>query len=194
MATNIEIEVKVLLTKKEYNKVLRYFDKDVSDGFIQKNYYIDTKDRALRNLGLSLRIRKLNGYVMTLKLPMAEGLLEKSQNLKSEQFDLFMRNNVFPTGDIADFIESLYINPNSLLINASLSTLRIEVGYENFLLAIDENRYGDHQDFELEMESNSIQKARELLQQICEKVGIEFKENFDSKQKRAVAALNGSLE
>jgi uncharacterized protein YjbK len=193
MATSIEIEAKALLTREDYEKLLNYFSLDVSDGFIQKNYYIDTENRDLRKLGLSLRIRKLNGYVMTLKLPMAEGLLEKSQNLLRDQFDLFQQNQVFPEGDISDFIESLYIKPQDLKIIASLSTLRIEKQYEDLTLAIDENRYGDNQDYEIEMEATSLKRAKALLEKICEEVGIPYRENFESKQKRAMNALSQKI-
>ncbi len=189
MATNIEIEAKTLLTKEEYNKTLAHFKLDVADGYIQKNYYIETKNQDLRKLGISLRIRKLNGYVMTLKLPMAEGLLEKSQNLTSDQFSDFQNRGVFPDGDISKFIEGLYIDLKYLEIIASLSTLRIEVEYEDLTLAIDENRYGDIQDYELEMEATSIKKAKRLLEKVCEEVKVPYRENFDSKQKRAINAL-----
>lgn len=190
MATNLEIEVKTLLTYAQYRKTLRHFELDVSDGFIQKNYYIDTDDLALRKLGLSLRIRKLNGYLMTLKLPMAEGLLEKTQILSKEQFAALKKEETFPPGSIFDFLDSLYVKVEELKILASLSTLRIEVPYGDFKLAIDENRFGDNQDFELEMEATSLRQARETLAKICEEVGFPFVENFESKQKRAFKALN----
>lgn len=190
MATSIEIEAKALLTKDEYDAILKHFKLDVSDGYIQKNYYIDTENHDLRKLGLSLRIRKLNGYTMTFKLPMAEGLLEKSQTLLRERFDDLQKGLSFPEGDISDFIESLYINPQDLRIIASLSTLRIEQDYEDLTLAIDENRYGNVQDYELEMEATSMKKAKVLLEKICLEVGIPYKENLNSKQKRAMSALS----
>lgn len=190
MATSIEIEAKALLTKKDYYKVLKHFKLDVVDGYIQKNYYIDTENRDLRKLGLSLRVRRLNGYNMSFKLPMAEGLLEKTQVLTREQFEEFENNGKFPEGDISNFIESLYIDPCDLKIIATLSTLRIEQQYEDLTLAIDENRYGDLQDFELEMEATSMKKAQTLLKKVCEEVGIEYKENLVSKQKRAMDALS----
>src|SRR5690554_2554597 len=123
MATSIEIEAKALLTKKDYNKVLKHFRLDVVDGYIQKNYYIDTENKDLRKLGLSLRVRRLNGYVISFKLPMAEGLLEKTQTLSREQFEDFETHGKFPEGDISDFIESLYISPSDLKIIATLTTL-----------------------------------------------------------------------
>lgn len=190
MATSIEIEAKALLTKKDYNKVLKHFRLDVVDGYIQKNYYIDTENKDLRKLGLSLRVRRLNGYVISFKLPMAEGLLEKTQTLSREQFEDFETHGKFPEGDISDFIESLYISPSDLKIIATLTTLRIEQEYEDLTLAIDENRYGELQDFELEMEATSMKKAQYLLKKVCEEVGIDYKENLVSKQKRAMDALS----
>ena len=190
MATSIEIEAKALLTKKDYNKVLKHFKLDVVDGYIQKNYYIDTENKDLRKLGLSLRVRRLNGYVIYFKLPMAEGLLEKTQTLSREQFEDFETHGKFPEGDISDFIESLYISPSDLKIIATLTTLRIEQEYEDLTLAIDENRYGELQDFELEMEATSMKKAQYLLKKVCEEVGIDYKENLVSKQKRAMDALS----
>ncbi|HOA11503.1 MAG: CYTH domain-containing protein [Bacilli bacterium] len=190
MATSIEIEAKALLTKKDYNKVLKHFKLDVVDGYIQKNYYIDTENKDLRKLGLSLRVRRLNGYVISFKLPMAEGLLEKTQTLSREQFEDFETHGKFPEGDISDFIESLYISPSDLKIIATLTTLRIEQEYEDLTLAIDENRYGELQDFELEMEATSMKKAQYLLKKVCEEVGIDYKENLVSKQKRAMDALS----
>ena len=190
MATSIEIEAKALLTKKDYNKVLKHFKLDVVDGYIQKNYYIDTENKDLRKLGLSLRVRRLNGYVISFKLPMAEGLLEKTQTLSREQFEDFDTHGKFPEGDISDFIESLYISPSDLKIIATLTTLRIEQEYEDLTLAIDENRYGELQDFELEMEATSMKKAQYLLKKVCEEVGIDYKENLVSKQKRAMDALS----
>lgn len=192
MATNLEIEVKTLLTYSQYQQTLRHFELDLSDGFIHKNYYIDTKDLALRNLGLSLRIRKLNGFLMTLKLPMAEGLLEKTQILTKEQFFALKKDHVFPPGSIYDFLDSLYVKIDELEILASLSTLRIEVNYGEHKLAIDENRYSDKRDFELEMEATSLRQARETLAKICEEIGFPFVENFESKQKRAFKALKSS--
>jgi uncharacterized protein YjbK len=121
---------------------------------------------------------------------MAEGLLEKTQTLSREQFEDFETHGKFPEGDISDFIESLYISPSDLKIIATLTTLRIEQEYEDLTLAIDENRYGELQDFELEMEATSMKKAQYLLKKVCEEVGIDYKENLVSKQKRAMDALS----
>ena len=49
MATNIEIEAKVLISEKEYNNVLNHFKDRVIKEYDQINHYIDSDDLALKN-------------------------------------------------------------------------------------------------------------------------------------------------
>ena len=42
MPSQIEIEIKSLLTESSYLKLLKYFNKNMNDSYIQINYYIDT--------------------------------------------------------------------------------------------------------------------------------------------------------
>lgn len=188
MSTNIEIEVKALLNRQDYEKVLEYFKNEQKSAIEQVNYYIDTKNSDLRRHEISLRIRKLNGYMMTLKTPLSEGLLEKNQLISEEAFNNFIEQGVFPDGPISEFIQRLYIEPTSLLPLAHLTTIRYNIPYNGYLLAVDKNSYGDVVDYEIEMEASSVEKARLNLGEVCEKVGIDFIENRVSKQKRALQA------
>lgn len=78
MNNNIEIEAKVLLTKEQYVKVMKAMHLNIKDQFVQTNYYIDSNQRILKKQNIALRVRELKGnYTLTLKTPMAEGLLEK---------------------------------------------------------------------------------------------------------------------
>lgn len=188
MSTNIEIEVKTLITKEEYERLLEFFKDEKREAVNQTNYYIDTKNSDLKKHEVSLRIRRLNGFVMTLKTPLSEGLLEKSQLISAQEFNAFIKNNVFPTGTISEFIERLYIEPSSLTTLAELRTSRVNIPYNGYLLAVDKNEYADQVDYELEMEGSSLEKARFFLEEVCEKVDIKFVENKVSKQKRALTA------
>lgn len=188
MSTNIEIEVKTLISQKDYEKVLEFFKDQQHEAVDQINYYIDTEVADLRKHEVSLRIRRLNGLVMTLKTPLSEGLLEKSQLISEHEFNEFISHRSFPTGPICDFIERLYIDPATLFPLAQLTTHRINIPYEGYLLAVDKNTYADQVDFELEMEGSSLDKARIYLEQICTTIGIKFVENRVSKQRRALLA------
>ncbi len=189
MSTNIEIEVKTLINRDEYDRVLNFFKLEKKEAVEQVNFYIDTKTFDLRKHEVSLRVRKLNGFVMTLKTPLSEGLLEKSQLISENEFNQFIDDNVFPEGPIFEFIERLYVNPNSLTTLAHLKTTRINIPYNGYMLAVDMNEFGDEIDYELEMEGSSVEKARFFLEEVCEKVDIKFKENKSSKQRRALQAF-----
>lgn len=188
MSTNIEIEVKALLNENDYQRVLDFFKDELKEPVEQVNYYIDTKTSDLRRHEISLRIRQLNGFMMTLKTPLSEGLLEKNQLISEHEFVNFIKNKVFPDGVIGEFLERLYIEPADLIPLASLTTIRYNISYNGMLLAIDKNTYNDKVDYELEMEGNSVEKARVYLEEVCQNVGIDFVENRVSKQKRALEA------
>ncbi|HKM02733.1 MAG TPA: CYTH domain-containing protein [Bacilli bacterium] len=188
MSTNIEIEVKTLITEANYRQVLEFYKNETMTPIEQINYYIDTKDAALKKHEISLRIRRLNGFVMTLKTPLSEGLLEKSQLISEKEFKNFIENNTFPNGTISEFIERLYIEPSTLTPLAELKTTRINVPYDGYILSIDRNEYANEVDYELEMEGPSVEKARAFLEEVCKKVDVIFTENKVSKQKRALLA------
>lgn len=187
MSVNIEIEVKNLISESEYKMILNHFKVQPSDIFTQTNHYIDTNTQELKRLGISLRIREKNGYKLTLKTPLAEGLLEKKQTLKKEEFDTFVKTREMPFGEVLEFIDRLYIKPGDLQLLASLTTERAEVLYNGFTLAIDKNSYHGKVDYELEMNSNSLNKARASMEDFLKEVGLEFHESTISKQKRAIA-------
>lgn len=192
MAANIEIEAKALITKEEYDKIVHYYEDEVSKEYDQINYYIDTEDLFLKSLGIGLRIRYLeNSYKLTLKAPMAEGLLEKDQSITRESYRKLSRAHEFPDGTIKEFVKMFGVKIEDLRILAKLSTHRIEIEDDDLTkkVAIDKNEYNGIVDYELEVEGNALDKARAQLQAICEEVGIVYVDNLKSKQTRALETI-----
>ena len=192
MSNNIEIEGKILVTETEFESLLKYFKRTDEDKIVQINHYIDSQDQQLRKLGFALRIReKINRYVLTLKTPLSEGLLEKDQIITKEAYLNFKNNNVFPEGSLKEFISMLGINIEELSILAHLRTLRKECddGNPETTFNIDKNTYNKIVDYELELEGNNLTKAKELLKQICIDNDIEYKDNLVSKQSRAMSTI-----
>jgi uncharacterized protein YjbK len=189
MSTNLEIEAKTLISKDDYLKARNFMINQGELPFLQTNFYIETPEQTLLKHGISLRIRSLNGFNLTMKVPLAEGLLEKNQVLTEDDFKLFKQKNKFPAGEIGNFIEMIGVDLNSLGIVSTLMTERYEMIYEGCRLAVDKNIYGQNgnkEDFELEMEGTSIENAKEKLQQFCAEHDITYKENIYSKQYRAM--------
>ncbi len=189
MATNnIEIEAKVLVTQKEYNKVLNALPFG-EDTIVQTNYYLDSDDRTLKKYGMIIRIRKTGGhFLLTMKAPLAEGLLEKNQRLFVDEFDAVLNKNVFPKGDIFDFLDILHIDPSTLKILAQLTTERKEVEYNGTVIDISRNTYSGQVDYELECDADSAFKSENTLKELCEKLDIPFVLNTLSKETRAINA------
>lgn len=192
MANNIEIEAKVLIDEKSYQKVKEHYKKYVTSQYTQTNYYIDTTDFELRNKGIGLRIReKNNKYELTLKTPLSEGLLEKTDPITQEQFLDLKDKNIFPETNIKTFILMLGFDfdISQLKILASLVTERIDVEFDTGIFSIDKNTYLGHVDYELEKEHNNLKEAENFLVDVCKKCQIDYTINKVSKEARTLNAL-----
>lgn len=186
MATNIEIEAKVLIDEDSYIKIIELFKQYSENSYSQTNYYIDTVDFSLRKKGIGLRIRKIEGkYVVTLKTPLSEGLLEKTESISVAEYLEMKRKNIFPDIKIRSFLQMLDINIEDLRILASLTTERIDVDYDTGVFSIDKNDYAGHTDYELEKEGNNLKDAEEFLVNICEQAKIPYQINKVTKAARA---------
>lgn len=192
MANNsIEIEAKVLVSKQAYEKLLANlkFDEKIK---IQKNYYLDSKDRILKKYQMIVRLREREGRIkLTMKAPLSEGLLEKNQMLNEQEFKSLLNSNIFPRGEIYDFLEMLNISPDSLVILADLTTERREMEYNDTRVNISKNTYGKKVDYEIECDSDSKVKSENTLKEILSKLDIECVFNTLSKEARAISSKLG---
>ncbi len=194
VTNNIEIEAKVLLSEDDYKKAL----KDLHLGgrkVTQTNYYLDSHDRILKKYGMILRIRVVNNNtVLTMKAPMSEGLLEKTQSLSYEEADSIIHHDNFPEGEIADFLDILHIPTGNLFVLAKVTTEREESAYKGTRIDLSKNRYSGITDYELECDSESAHKSQETLRELCEMLDIPFVLNTVSKETRAINQALGHIE
>lgn len=191
MATNIEIEAKVLINEDDYNRVLKFYKKEELQKVTQLNYYIDTDDLLLKQFGIGLRVRQKDFFVLNMKAPLQEGLLEKKESISEKEFDNFKNNGVFPNGSIKNLLLMFGVDITKLKIQTTLKTERIVI--ENFsddeVFAIDKNYYNGLIDYELELEGTSLERAKSSLKEKCEELNIDFVENAKSKQVRAMETI-----
>lgn len=191
MATNIEIEAKVLINEDDYKRAIKYYKKENVTKITQINYYIDTDELLLKNFGIGLRIRYKGFYVLNIKAPLQEGLLEKNESISEETYKKFKDEGIFPSGAIKNLLLMFGIEIEKLKIQTSLKTERIEI--ENFsngeLFAIDKNSYNGLVDYELELEGTSLERAKSALKLKCDELKIPYVENIKSKQVRAMETI-----
>ena len=187
-SNNIEIEAKVLLSKKDYERLLTNipFNPQVK---VQENYFLDSEDRELKKYGMLVRLRRREGRnKLTMKAPLSEGLLDKSQMLTDEETNALLENNIFPRGDILDFLEILHIDSARFQVLAELTTERYEGIYEGFEINISKNIYSGTVDYELECDSDSAFNSQNTLRSLCDHFDIKYEPNVLSKETRAINA------
>lgn len=188
MSNAIEIEAKALVEKSDYQRLMNAFRG--LPIITQTNYYVDDKEHSLRKEGISLRIREKNGdYEMTLKTPLAHGLLEKNCAWSKGTFVDFKEHHRFPDGDIKRFLTMLSFDINELEILTSLTTKRLDIPYKGGKLSVDENHYSGIIDYEIELEYNNLKDAEDLLKELLESYEIPFVLSKKTKVSRAFEAL-----
>ncbi|MFA6796624.1 MAG: CYTH domain-containing protein [Bacilli bacterium] len=190
MNNNVEIEAKVLLTKKQYLKVYESLKAEKGIEIInQTNFYIDSRDRILKENDIALRIReKRDEYILTVKTPMSEGLLEKNQILDSKEAIEMIEFNKFPKGEVAEFLELLDIDLSKLVVLAKMSTKRTTIEKKDIRerISLDANYYGNKVDYELEVDKTAMALAEKRIEEILKPLNIKYKLNTVSKQTRAL--------
>lgn len=173
MSETIEIEFKNLLTKVEYENLLKTFNVERKDIIKQSNHYFDTPDFALKNLGSALRIReKNNSFELTLKQPAAVGLLETTQHLSRIEFQAVIQQQIFPKGIVQERIKQLKIAFNKIVYFGSLTTKRSEFPYKEGLLVLDHSFYLNTEDYEIEYEVKDFQSGQLVFQELLKQYDI----------------------
>jgi uncharacterized protein YjbK len=173
MAETIEIEFKNLLTKVEYENLLKTFNVEDKDIVKQSNHYFDTPNFSLKDLGSALRIReKKNSFELTLKQPADVGLLETTQHLSSNEFEAAIKQQIFPEGIVQERLEQLDIAFTNIVYFGFLTTKRAEFPYKEGLLVLDHSFYLEKEDYEIEYEVEDFQTGLLVFQELLKQYDI----------------------
>lgn len=184
MSQHIEIEFKNLLTKSEYERLLKEFKIEKENLFFQENHYFDTREFALKEKGSALRIRKkASCYELTLKQPAPVGLLETNQLLSEAEAMEALHYGKLPLGEITSLLTEADITCSEIKYFGSLATYRAEVKYKNGLLVFDYSKYLKKEDYELEYETDSYVEGERLFKELLQQYQIP-KRDTDNKIRR----------
>ena len=194
MNQEIEIEFKQLLDERTYHQLLDFYYSERSPVQVQTNHYFDTAHYLLRSKGAALRVRrKSNRYILTLKEPHANGLLETHQELSPNTFETFKAEGTLPSGNVAKQVKNLleaYL-PNFQYLGY-LKTERSEVPIKDAgLLVLDRSLYFDAIDYELEFECTDEATGQHAFRQLLQKWNLtentppnKIQRFFDARQAR----------
>lgn len=184
MAQNIEIEFKNLITKLEFERLIKHFGLNDTDFFTQENHYFDTPDFALKAQSSALRIRKKEEeYELTLKQPYQDALLETNEILDEATAEMMFKTGKITNLTIKKLIEDMEINPDEIQYFGSLTTKRAEAEYKKGLIVIDNSFYLNIEDFELEYEVSDRKDGQNKFLTLLKQLEIPIRET-ENKIKR----------
>ena len=191
MSREVEIEFKSMLTKEEYDQLLKEYGGDTPSLWKQENFYADTQDFALKEQGSALRIRRLpNKNECTLKTPYGEHLLETTFLLSNDDADRMIKQNRLDLSqEILNELTKMAIDPSHLRFFADLSTIRFEKKEGNQLVVLDKSFYSGTVDYELEVEAVEAKEGRAFFEQLLKEHGIPYRK-AKNKIKRAMDQSN----
>ena len=187
-----EFESRVMLTEDEYlNIVSFYMRESPNQHFLQNtNIYFDSDDLYLRRSHITLRIRIINdaSCELTCKIKGENGDQEINDDLTKKERELLLKEGIFPEGMVKNHLLTLSYPLNVYHVIATLYNRRLEIQYDDHLLVIDKNTYGDVIDYNLEIETkDNISSANAKLNEYIKRFNLSLqKQKYIGKASRAI--------
>lgn len=190
MSQEIEIEFKQRIDESTFDKLLHHFEDRRTPLFTQVNHYFETDGYMLKSYHSALRVReKDQKFVLTLKQPYGQGLLETHQSLSMNDFAHLKNTGQLPDGDVKNQIESLTgADAFPLVYFGSLTTKRSEIQLPEGLLVLDRSNYLQQTDYEMEFESQSFDEGEAFFDYLVKHFDLK-REIPDNKIRRFFKAL-----
>lgn len=186
MSIFLEYEKHILISKKEYNKLLNYYLLNCKNSkfLVNQNIYYDSDNKIINNNAV-LRIRTINYCNNELTFKTKSKNANKEINIiinKDEIYDI-NRSGIIQNKTINKALKKIGVIKVYKI--ASLKTLRYEFYFQDSTIVIDKNFYCGKIDYDIEIESNNMQKSNEILKNIIDKFKISSNKNNISKSQRA---------
>jgi len=168
MTKNIEIEFKTIVSKEQYETLLKSFRLE-DNVFKQVNYYFDTDDYKLNQQQMVLRIRKKSDtyYKVTLKSQSDHGAYENHLLLTKSQAEEMIEKG-FNSKDYFDDID-YYVT-----FKVSLDNYRVKTPYLDGELFLDRCEYCNTVDYEIEYEVNNYHEGLKIFENFLKEYGINY--------------------
>ena len=187
----IEFEKRQMLSLEQYNLLVSFFS---NAGFRNKiteqtNIYFDNSNNRVFEDGNCLRIRqyednKPSKFTIKLKGINGQGDIEVFQELSKEDEMLLLEKGLMPLGPVKECLVSNNYEADKVLFMGKIHTSRQEFFLEDHIIVLDKNKFLDVIDYNIEVESNSMENAEKYLKEICSKFSIEYIGKCESKSQR----------
>ena len=190
-----ELEERVMLNRKQFLEIRKFIQESFPNfkSINQTNYYFDDDKLRVKELHNMLRVRVIRGNKIkefTYKVNGEDGDYEYTTPLTHYQYKKLIGDCIVPNGITKDKLVEHSVNIKSIKMIVSLSTKRIEVDAGDYILALDQNRYNDTTDYNLEIESKiSKNHAKQVINDYCSKFNLVYKSDYKTKVARAFESI-----
>ncbi len=173
----IEQEYKELLTKEQFNELLKEFSPDNS--ITQINHYYADKEGVLSEKRITLRVREIGSkFKLELKMPVSEA---KGLHIKKEHSERLTGLPEYFNGDKISEIINCKVNDCYRL--GSLTTERHSYKWDKHTeICLDKSSYFDTVDYEIEVEYSK--KFDKKLKDILSRHYVSFEHECKGKYSR----------
>lgn len=184
-------EFKTLLTKAEYERIMKTLNK--KDGNTQTDYYFDTKRFTLKASESELRVKEKDGLLLRVERKRGYNRVRVEEPITQEQFDSFKETGIIPVQKIANEISDI-VKDQKIVNFLTISTYRVSFVYKGNKgkVSIDKCKYLDKVDYELEFEAPNREAGKNDFVAIIKEYNITYKKS-QIKIKRAYDALRKQI-
>lgn len=172
MAQEIEIEYKVLLSEQQFKQLaseLPFPAKPIT----QINYYFETVDFKLKSVKSALRIRKKQDrYVLTLKEPFENAILETHDFLSEAEFEQWINRQPCAKQHTSKQLKQLGVTVDELVYYGALQTDRKTYIVDDVTYVLDKSYYNNIIDYELEIEAMTHDIGKKAIDQLINQFNL----------------------
>ncbi len=182
---DVEIEKKAMLSKSDFDKLKDLYD---YKSITQTNYYFDDKSCNLHKNRIALRVReKQSSIKFTLKDKRSQKsnhhCIEVSSYISKEMLNEFLKTGIINSCDISDYLYD--VNYEKLELITKFETKRLVKEFDDYKLFLDHTVFDNKEDYELEIESHSLEICTKVFEEYCSK--YDLVETTNTKLYRALS-------
>lgn len=194
--SDYEFEKRLLINKDEYETLLAHYSSTFPNHIrkTQTNYYFDTVKGDVILEQECLRIRTYQSANKKAKLtykihnPKIKGDEEISQELSMDEELNMMRKCILPNGQVKAALLERGYDINTIVFVGEMKTERFEIYNKNTIIVLDKNTYSGKEDYNIEVESSSLEESEKVLRDICKEFTIHYRNDESTKSQRAIQA------
>lgn len=190
-----EFEKRLIISKEKYDVLLMHFSKEYPNHKVTKqiNYYFDTLKSEIQLENECLRVRTYHDdrktkFTYKTHDKVINGDEEIYQILTVKEEMSLLQNGVIPEGQVKEALNKRGYQVTRLKFVGDIHTDRLEIFEKDYIVVLDKNTYSGITDYNIEIESTSIEESEKVLKEICNSYSIEYRNDTSTKSKRAIEA------